>query len=593
MSLDDTHPHSDSGRLQEVIAAYLQAVDAGETPDRDALLARHPDLANELRAFFADHDSVRQLAGPPPVGARVRYFGDYELLEEVARGGMGGVYRARQVSLDRVAGLKLIRAGGHAGGADVERFLGEAKAVAQLQHPHLVQLYESGQHDGLPYFTLEFVPGGSLGTKLSGTPLPPREAARLVEQAARGVQHAHDKGIVHRDLKPHNVLLAADGTAKVTDFGLARRVDGSEKLTATGAVLGTPPYMAPEQASGEGKGVGPATDVYGLGAILYECLTGRPPFQAPTPLETMLQVLKVEPVPPAQLQPQVPRDLETVCLKCLQKEPAKRYTSAAALAEDLRRYQAGEPITARPVGRLERAWRWCRRNPAVAALLTLAAALLVAGTGVSSYFAVAEAEQAETARKNEQAAVAARAKLEKSNAELETALARSLLRPLGLQQDVPGDPLTEPEIEALWELASQQSRAVRRRFVSEALRQPVFTRQLKNRASLAMHAVVGLDAREREAVEQLLLERLDGKAVPEDQRTDIALVTARLGDLSPRAAATVSQVLTRAMTTTTEPFANVGEGLAAVAARLGPQEAAQAADTLTRAMTKTTDPSAL
>jgi eukaryotic-like serine/threonine-protein kinase len=293
--------------------------------------------------------------------------------------------------------LKMILAGGHAGGAAVERFLSEARAVAQLQHPHLVRLYESGQHEGLPYFTLEFVPGGSLADKLKGTPLPPREAARLVEQAARGVQYAHEKGIVHRDLKPANVLLAADGTAKVTDFGLARRVDGSEKLTATGAVLGTPPYMAPEQASGESKGVGPAADVYGLGAVLYECLTGRPPFQAATPLDTLLQVMKAEPVSPSQLQPQVPRDLETICLKCLQKEPAKRYASAAALAEDLRRYQAGEPILARPVGALERGWRWCRRNPAVAGLLGAVAAALLLGTGVATWFALEAAASAERA----------------------------------------------------------------------------------------------------------------------------------------------------------------------------------------------------
>jgi eukaryotic-like serine/threonine-protein kinase len=320
----------------------------------------------------------------PAVGARVKYFGDYELLEEVARGGMGVVYRARQVSLNRVVAVKMILAGGHAGGADLERFFSEAKAVAQLQHANLVQLYETGVYDGLPYLTLEYVPGGSLADKLKGTPLPPREAARLVEQAARGVQHAHEKGIVHRDLKPANVLLGADGTAKVTDFGLARRVDGSEQLTATGAVLGTPPYMAPEQASGESNKVGPAADVYGLGAVLYECLTGRPPFQAPTPLETLMQVMKVEPVSPSQLQPQVPRDLETICLKCLQKEPGKRYASAAGLAEDLRRYQAGEPIVARPVGRVERMRKWCRRNPTVASSL----GVLLLGAAVSTWLAI-------------------------------------------------------------------------------------------------------------------------------------------------------------------------------------------------------------
>jgi eukaryotic-like serine/threonine-protein kinase len=415
MTPDRDDSPSREERLQAVLHSYLQALDAGRPPDRAAFLADHPEFTAELADFLAAQDRLDSAAramrppappaaetlgaqqGPPAVGTTVRYFGDYELLDEVARGGMGVVYRARQVSLDRVVALKMILAGGHAGAADLERFFTEAKAVAQLQHANLVQLYESGEHEGLPYLTLEFVPGGSLADRLKGTPLPPREAARLVEQAARGVQYAHEKGIVHRDLKPANVLLAGDGTAKVTDFGLARRADGGAGLTATGAVLGTPSYMAPEQAAGRSKGVGPAADVYGLGAVLYECLTGRPPFQAPTPLDTLMLVLKSDPVSPKELQPQVPRDLETVCLKCLQKEPAKRYASAAALAEDLRRFQAGEPITARPVGRLERGWRWCRRNPAVAGLLGAVAAALLLGAAVATWFALEAAASAERA----------------------------------------------------------------------------------------------------------------------------------------------------------------------------------------------------
>jgi tetratricopeptide (TPR) repeat protein/tRNA A-37 threonylcarbamoyl transferase component Bud32 len=325
--------------------------------------------------------------GPPAIAG-------YEILGELGRGGMGVVYQARHRKLNRVVALKMVLAGSHAAPDDRIRFLAEAEAVAALQHPHIVPLYEFGQQEGLPFFTLEHVPGGSLAAKLGGTPLPPKEAARLVEQVARGVHYAHGTGIVHRDLKPANILLAADGTPKVTDFGLAKRVEVGAGLTASGAVLGTPSYMAPEQARGEGRHVGPAADVYALGAILYECLTGRPPFKAATMAETLLQVLSEEPVPPGRLLPGLPRDLETICLKCLQKERRKRYASADALAEDLRRFQAGEPIRARPVGRLERGWKWARRNPAMAGL---AAAVVVALVVVAAALAVVNAERARTA----------------------------------------------------------------------------------------------------------------------------------------------------------------------------------------------------
>jgi serine/threonine protein kinase len=249
--------------------------------------------------------------------------------------------------------------------------------VARLRHANVVQIHEVGEHDGCPFLALEYLDGGSLADKLQGTPLPAREAARLVETLAQAVHAAHEKGVVHRDLKPANVLLTADGTPKVTDFGLAKRLDGVSLHTQSGAVLGTPAYMAPEQA--EGKTVGPAADVHALGAILYELLTGRPPFVAENALDTLLRVRLEEPVPPSVLQPKTPRDLATICLKCLRKVPVQRYASALDLADDLARFLKGEPIRARPVGRWERARKWCRRHPAVAALT--AAVLLVTAVG--------------------------------------------------------------------------------------------------------------------------------------------------------------------------------------------------------------------
>jgi hypothetical protein len=301
----------------------------------------------------------------------------YEILSELGRGGMGVVYKARHVALGRVVALKMILAGGHAGEADRARFLAEAEAVAQLQHPGIVQLYEFGRHDGLPYFTLEYVPFGSLAQFLRSGPLPAaREAARLVERLARAVQYAHEHGIVHRDLKPANVLLTDEGTPKITDFGLVKRTEVREGLTATGVVMGTPSYMAPEQAGGKGKAVGPAADVYALGAILYECLTGRPPFKAATTFDTLMQVLHEEPEPPRRRRPEVPRDLDTICLKCLEKDPARRYGTAEELADELRRYLRHEPIQTRRTGIWERTVKFARRQPLLATLL------VVAGVGI-------------------------------------------------------------------------------------------------------------------------------------------------------------------------------------------------------------------
>jgi WD40 repeat protein/tRNA A-37 threonylcarbamoyl transferase component Bud32 len=302
----------------------------------------------------------------------------YEVLDTLGRGGMGVVYKARQVGLDRVVALKMILAGSYAGPELLDRFRAEAQAVARLRHPGIVQVYEVSEADGLPFFSLEFVEGGSLRDRLAGEPQPPAAAATLAEKLARAVQAAHEAGVVHRDLKPANVLLTADGTPKITDFGLAKNTEADSGRTHTGQVMGTPSYMAPEQAAGQTRDVGPRTDVYALGAVLYETLTGRPPFRGTSVRETLEQVCNQEPVPPSRLQPGCPRDLETVCLKCLQKEPSRRYESAAALADDLTRFLKGEPVRARPVGRAERLGRcWCRRNPVLATVTGLAALLAV------------------------------------------------------------------------------------------------------------------------------------------------------------------------------------------------------------------------
>ncbi len=305
----------------------------------------------------------------------------YEFLGELGRGGMGVVYKVRQTSLNRLLALKMIRAGSLAHPEELARFRAEAEAVARFQHANLVQIYEVGQEQGRAYCTLEYVGGGSLAQKLSGKPLPVREAAALAETLARAVHYAHGHGILHRDLKPSNVLLTTEGVPKITDFGLAKRLDLDQGLTETGRGMGTPSYMAPEQAQGK-KNVGVAADIYSLGAILYEMLSGRPPFVGVTPYEIIEQVKNHDPLPFLRLRIRVPRDLETICRKCLQKDPARRYASAEELADDLYRYQAGEPIRARPVGRIARLGRWCRRKPVVAGLI--AALVLVFAGGVTA-----------------------------------------------------------------------------------------------------------------------------------------------------------------------------------------------------------------
>jgi tetratricopeptide (TPR) repeat protein/predicted Ser/Thr protein kinase len=315
---------------------------------------------------------VRPAPAPP-----AQTVAGYEILGVLGRGGMGVVYKARQQGLNRVVALKTLLAGAHGGADELARFRIEAEAVARLQHPNIVQVYEVSEREGQPYLAMEFVDGGGLDKKLDGTPQPPRQAAELMVALARAMHYAHQRGILHRDLKPANVLLTTDGTPKITDFGLAKRLEQDKGQTRTGAIMGTPSYMAPEQAEGKTKHLGPAADVYSLGAVLYDLLTGRPPFRGETVLDTLEQVRTVEPVRPSRLQPRLPPDLETICLRCLAKEPGKRYGSAGELADDLDRYLAGEPIKARPTPAWERAWKWARRRPAAAALAAVSALVVL------------------------------------------------------------------------------------------------------------------------------------------------------------------------------------------------------------------------
>jgi len=431
MSRPDEESSVPNERLYEAIALYLAAVEAGLKPDQQDMLRRFPDVAAELADFFADQERVervvkplRQTAGslPRPGPLTNAYelpslsalsaageppghtFGDYQLLEEIARGGMGVVFKARQVRLKRLVALKMILAGRLANPADVLRFQAEARAAAGLDHPHIVPIYEVGEHEGQPFFSMKLIEGGSLTDRAPALVADLRRCARLLATVARAVHFAHQRGILHRDLKPANVLLDADGQPYITDFGLAKRLEGpglddGAHLTRTGSLLGTPLYMAPEQATGQ-KQLTTAVDVYSLGTILYWLIARQLPFQAATPFELLWQIAHQEPARPRTLNPCVDRDLETICLKCLEKEPWRRYGSAEALAEDLDRWLAGEPILARPSGSLERLVKWARRRPAWAALLgvsLLAVGSLLAGLTISNRLIAGKQQQTDQA----------------------------------------------------------------------------------------------------------------------------------------------------------------------------------------------------
>ena len=418
MSQSEQSNNSSIDPLQSLIADFLDAEGKGQPLDRAAWLSQHSAYVDSLKDFLENHDRIKGSAPSavddatlppsnltqndatlPPneaaatqprksaVGDRLRYFGDYELVEEIARGGMGVVYKARQINLNRIVALKMILAGQLASEQDVQRFRTEAESAANLDHPRIVPIYEVGQHAGQHYFSMGFVDGKSLAQKLVDCPMAPRDAAEMLLKICDGVAYAHERGVIHRDLKPANILLDQNEQPKVTDFGLAKKLGSDSNLTGTGQILGTPSYMAPEQASGKIDEVGKLADIYSLGAILYCLLTGRPPFQAANPMDTLLQVLDKEPISPKQLNATIPVDLETICLKCLSKEPNRRYASANELSQELSRFLRGEPILARPVGKLEQSWRWCKRNPTVAGLIATAAGLLILGTTVSTYFA--------------------------------------------------------------------------------------------------------------------------------------------------------------------------------------------------------------
>lgn len=398
-------------RFNEAIATFEDARDAGLTPDPLIWLSRYADVADRLRKFFVNRKYLGDLtrldgALLPDLGE----FGDYDNLELISQGGMGVVYKARRKSTQQIVALKLIRPDLLQGLSPehrrriLERFITEAQVAALLEHENIVKVYDVGEGSGRPYYSMRYVEGKSLSGLLQSGIMPPKRAAAYIEQIARAIHLAHQHGIIHRDLKPNNILVDTQSDRPlVTDFGLAKLIDRNQDLTQTCDIMGAPPYMSPEQVNNSARAT-TATDVYGLGATLYALLTGQPPFQGDTPIATLKKVLDEEPTRPRKLNPAVPRDLQTICLKCLEKDPRKRYASALKVAEDLESWREGFGISARPIGPAERAWRWCRRNRRVAALLVCVVLSMLGGTAFSAYFGIEANRHAGIAEENEKKA---------------------------------------------------------------------------------------------------------------------------------------------------------------------------------------------
>jgi len=449
----DSSAKTREDQVDELIADYMDLMQSGAAPFAKDFIATHPEFEGGLREFLDDQQFFNERASTlsdPSTGAGNtlqptqaygsseemefasgvqddaehraedessgsaggRVFGDYALIEEIARGGMGVVYRAVQTRLNRSVAVKLIRSGELASEDELQRFRAETRAAASLQHPNIVAIHEVGEHDGQHFFSMDLVEGVNLSELIRSRQLPIHQAVDIVRTIAGAIQYAHEQGTLHRDIKPSNILIDESGQPHVTDFGLAKQATSDSDLTRTGEIPGTPSYMPPEQAMGDVDRVSATSDVYSVGAVLYELLTGRPPFRASTAVETLLLVRDAEVVSPRLLNVSVSRDLETICLRCLQKDPSRRYSNAGELAEDLRRFGDGESILARPIGDLERTVRWCRRNPRVTQLYCL---IVVAMGLVISQWVRAEANSwlasesaAEAAIQERKAKVAAR-----------------------------------------------------------------------------------------------------------------------------------------------------------------------------------------
>jgi hypothetical protein len=533
----------------QVFQLLEEILDSGKTPEevcRDC-----PELLPEVRQRWQEFQLIDAqvrtcLPGlatcaasraTAPLTTGLPQVPGYEVEAVLGRGGMGVVCRARHLALKRTVALKMLTTG-HPHPVELARFTAEAEAVARLQHPNIVQIHEVGEADGRPFFALEYVAGGSLSERVAGQPLPPHDAARLVAVLAEAMHLAHSRNLVHRDLKPGNVLLAGAANTpvgqcqpKVTDFGLVRQLDADSGQTCDGAVMGTPSYMAPEQAEGRARSAGPAADVYALGAILYECLTGRLPFEEATLLETLEQVRSREPATPSCLNQQAPRDLETICLKCLRKPPERRYSSAQELADDLGRFLHGEPVAARPVRRLERVAKWMRRNPTVACLSAVAALALVAGTGVSLLFGV-EARRKADALEQQTIQLLAQTPAAQENArraeENENKVGRVLLSglliPIGRSQARLADLLDDAEADAVRQLRAAPE-PLRVQLLETALRDPETARRVGRRAVWVMQAIVGCDRALRADAARLVVRRIQEPGAPQD----VLVACARFG----------------------------------------------------------------